>query len=68
MGKKYITIEEAQTVYERIVKEYVSPKFDGETLITLPMIDFASIFVNRKRMDAERFTQEVCKIIDEQIK
>ena len=41
MGKKYIAIEEAQTVYERIVKEYVSPKFDGETLVTLPKIDFA---------------------------
>ena len=68
MGKKYISIEEAQAVYESIVKKYVSPKFDGKTLITLPQIDFASIFGNRKRMDAERLTQEVCKILDEQIK
>jgi len=68
MGKKYIAIQEAQAVYERIVKEYISPKFDGETLITLPKIDFASIFGNRKKIDAEKLTQEVCKIINEQIK
>lgn len=69
MGKKYITIKEAKTVYEKIVKEYVSPKYDGEALITaLPEIDFATIFGNRKRMDAEKLAHEICKIIDEQTK
>lgn len=66
--KKYITIEEAQAVYESIVKKYVSPKFDGKTLISLPQIDFASIFGNRKRMDADKLAKEIRKILDEQIK
>ncbi len=68
MGKKLITIEEARAVYERITKEYVSPKFDGESIINLPEIDFAPIFGNRQRMDAEKLAIEIRKILDEQIK
>ena len=69
MSKKFISIEEAEAVYNKIVKEYVSPKFDGEDIIAeLPEVDFTTIFGSKKRMDVERFTQEVCKILNEQIK
>lgn len=64
---KYITIDQAQNVYERIRKEYVSPKFMGEPLFTLPTIDIATIFGTRKKMDVEKLTQEIRRIIEGQI-
>ena len=67
MSKKYITLDDAQSLYNTIRQQYVSPKFNGKDLITLPPIDFATIFGNRQRMDAETVTREICRIITEHI-
>ena len=69
MSKKFITIDEARTLYLKFAKEYVSQKFDGELLIKeLPEIDFATIFGSKKRMDAQKVGEELKKILIEQIK
>lgn len=69
MSKKFISIEEAEAVYKKIVKEYVSQKFDGELLIKeLPEVDFTTIFGSKKRMDAQKVGEELKKILIEQIK
>ena len=64
---KYITLEEAEKVYERILKEYAPPSFNGHALFTLPSIDLAAIFGDRKKMDVSKVTAEIQRAISEAI-
>ncbi len=64
---KYITLEEAEKVYERILKEYAPPSFNGHALFTLPPIDLKEIFGNRLKMDVNKVTQELQRLIAEAI-
>ncbi len=64
---KYITIQEAEKVYQRILKEYTPPTFNGQALFTLPPIDLAAIFGDRQRMDVAKLNDEIRRIIEEAI-
>lgn len=59
----YITLREAKTTYDNIVKVYVAPKFNGVELIKMPTIDMEEVFGNRKRMEVEKLTAEICQMV-----